>query len=144
MTKNSKNQKKQKRRKRTRSRIFGTEAKVRLSVFRSNKFIYAQLIDDEKGITLASVSDKELTASDLSGSGKSASSKSLKSKTKSIKSTVAEKLSKIERAKMVGELIAKKAIKRNIIKVVFDRGGYKYHGRVRTVAEGARKGGLKF
>lgn len=144
--------KKLKRKKRTRSKIFGTKVRARISVFRSNKFIYAQLIDDEKGETLISVSDKDvggkvnrkLATTDSSDSKGITQKKSGESGTKSVKSVVAGELSKIEKAKMVGELIAKKATKEKIVKVVFDRGEYKYHGRVRAVAEGARKGGLKF
>lgn len=105
-----------KRHKRIRGKVFGTKKVPRLCVFRSNKHIYAQLIDDEKGQTLLSASDLELK---------------IKSK-------------KIEKAKEVGKLIAKKAKEKNIQKVVFDRGGYKYHGRVKALAEGAREGGLRF
>ncbi|MEK7579871.1 MAG: 50S ribosomal protein L18 [Patescibacteria group bacterium] len=95
------------RHKRVRAVIKGTAARPRLSVFRSNKHIYAQLIDDTKGITLLSSSDKKSTA--------------LK----------------------IGEDLAKKAVEKGIKEVVFDRGGYKYHGRVKDIAEGARSGGLK-
>lgn len=105
------------RHKRIRSRIEGTAKIPRLYVFRSNKHIYGQLIDDEKGKTLLVASDKELKKS----SGK-----------------------KIDIANQTGQLLAKKAIEKKFEKVVFDRGGYKYHGRVKALAEGARKGGLKF
>lgn len=91
----------------------------RLSVFRSNTEIYAQLIDDVNGITLASASSRE----------------------KDIK---AQKVTKTEKSKMVGEAIAKKAIAVGLAGCVFDRGGFLYHGRVKAVAEGAREGGLKF
>ena len=91
----------------------------RLSVFRSNTEIYAQLIDDVNGVTLASASSRE----------------------KDIK---AQKVTKTEKSKMVGEAIAKKAIAVGIVGCVFDRGGFLYHGRVKAVAEGAREGGLKF
>lgn len=87
----------------------------RLSVFRSNKFTYAQIIDDEKGQTLASASDLQ-----------------------------AKEPGKLKRAKEVGEILAQKALKKGIKKVVFDRGSYKYHGRVQALAEGAREGGLEF
>ena len=91
----------------------------RLSVFRSNTEIYAQLIDDVNGVTLASASSRE----------------------KDIK---AQKATKTEKSKMVGESIAKKAIAAGLAACVFDRGGFLYHGRVKAVAEGAREGGLKF
>jgi large subunit ribosomal protein L18 len=113
-----KRERREKRKKRIRAKIFGTKERPRLSVFRSNKHIYCQLIDDEKGHTLTSASDREL--------------KSLKVK------------NRVEIAFEVGKLIAKKAKKLGIEKVVFDRAGYKYHGRVKALAEGAREGGLKF
>lgn len=100
---------------RIRGRVFGTAKRPRLSVFRSAKYIYAQLIDDEKGVTLASASGLEV-----------------------------KKGTKKERAAAVGEAIAVRAKKKKIKKVVFDRGGYAYHGRVKVVAEEARKGGLEF
>lgn len=106
------------RHKRIRAKIFGTADSPRLCVFRSSKHIYAQLINDEKRITSVSANDKELKKS--------------------------AKPNKIVIAKEVGKLIAEKAIKNKIEKVVFDRGGYKYHGRVKALAEGAREGGLKF
>lgn len=106
------------RHKRVRAKIFGTVDSPRLCVFRSPKHIYAQLINDEKGITLVSANDKELKKP--------------------------AKPNKIVIAQEVGKLIAGKAIKNKIEKVVFDRGGYKYHGRVKALAEGAREGGLKF
>lgn len=103
---------------RVRAKVSGTKARPRLSVFRSNREIYAQIIDDEMGKTLVSVSAKDRAA--------------LKTKTKT------------ERAEGLGEIIAGKALKAKIKKVVFDKSGYKYHGRVKAVAEGARKGGLEF
>ncbi len=107
-----------KRHKRVRSKISGTAECPRLNVFRSTNNIYAQLIDDVKGITLASASslDKEI---DVYGGNKDA-------------------------ARKVGELIAKRAADKGITDVVFDRGGYIFHGRVKELAEGAREGGLKF
>jgi len=105
-----------KRQKRVRSKIRASKDRPRLCVFRSNKFIYAQIIDDEKGKTLIGVSEKELT-------GKGAKS---------------------ENAKKLGEMLAKKAIAKKIKTVVFDRGSYSYHGRVKALAEGAREGGLVF
>lgn len=113
---NIKTEKRIRRKARIRHNIFGVEQKPRLSVFRSLGHIYAQLIDDENSKTLVAASDKEL-------------------KEKGTKSQIAEK---------VGELISKKALSKKIDKVIFDRNGYKYHGRVKALADGARKGGLKF
>ena len=96
----------------------------RLCVFRSSKHIYCQLIDDIKGRVIESASDFELKKPDKKGKGK-----------KETKASIAFK---------VGELIAKKALAKKITKIVFDRAGYKYHGRVKALTEGARKGGLKF
>lgn len=112
-----KHEKRIRRHKRIRAKIFGTAEKPRLSVFRSSKHLYAQLVDDNKGKIIASVSDLK--------SGKS-------------------KKTKTDKAKEVGKLIAKEAMEKKIEKAVFDRGGYKYHGRVKALAEGAREGGLKF
>lgn len=95
------------------------EKRLRLSVFRSNKYIYAQIIDDEKGETLVSVSD----LSNLDNLGD---------------------LSKVEKARLMGKLLAEKSFKKGIKKVYFDRGKFKYHGRVKALAEGAREGGLIF
>lgn len=108
----------EKRKIRVRAKVQGVSAKPRLSVFRSNKYIYAQIIDDQKKETLVGASEKELSQK--------------------------EKVKKIDKAKELGMLIAKKAASKKITVVVFDRGGYKYHGRVKAVAEGAREGGLKF
>ena len=104
---------------RVREKISGTASVPRLNVFRSNSNIFAQIIDDEKGITLVSASsiDKELKL---------------------------ENGSNIEAAKKVGELVAKRALALSIKAVVFDRGGYLYHGRVKALAEGAREAGLEF
>lgn len=102
-----------------RKKINGTASKPRLSVFRSNTEIYAQLIDDINGQTLASSSSKE-------------------------KNIAAQKGTKSEKSKMVGSAIAAKATELGLTEVVFDRGGYLYHGRVKAVADGAREGGLKF
>lgn len=101
---------------RTRIAMHGTELKPRLSVSRSSKHIYVQLINDDKGVTIASASDME------------------------VKSDV----SPVEIAKEVGMMIAKKAIAAGVETVVFDRGSFRYHGRVASLAEGARAGGLKF
>jgi large subunit ribosomal protein L18 len=102
---------------RTRSKIRGTEARPRLSVYKSNRFMYAQLIDDVARKTILGVSEKHLKET-LKG--------------------------KIAKAKAVGILLAKKAIAKKIKKVVFDRGSYSYHGRVSGIAAGAREGGLEF
>jgi len=104
---------------RIRRKISGVAAKPRLSVFRSNSDIYAQLIDDNNGVTLASASSRQ-------------------------KDIQAQKAPKTEKGKMVGAAIATKAKELGITTVVFDRGGYIYHGRVKAVAEGAREGGLDF
>jgi large subunit ribosomal protein L18 len=106
-----------KRHARVRGKVSGTAERPRLDVFRSNKNIYAQIIDDVKGVTLVSASSVE---KDFVGGGNK------------------------EDAFKVGEMIAKRAADKGIIDVVFDRGGYIYHGRVKELAEGARKGGLKF
>lgn len=113
----TKNKRFAKRVKRVRGRIFGMPEKPRLAIFRSNKFIYGQIIDDTKGKTLAAVAARELAK-------------------KGIKAVVLAALS--------GEEIAKKAKAKKIKRIVFDRRGYKYHGQVKAFAEGARKGGLEF
>lgn len=123
-----KREKRYRRHKRVRAKIYGTAVRPRLCVFRSNKHIYAQLIDDEKGRTL-------VAASDLG----------LKQKAKSEKRKGEKYPSeKIAMAFEVGKLIAEKSRKLKIEKVVFDRGGYKYHGRIKALAEGARDAGLNF
>lgn len=115
----SKNEKRKKRHLRLRNKVQGTPERPRLNVFRSSKHIYAQIIDDLAGKTLASAStqDKEIKV-------ESAGNK--------------------EAAKEVGKLVAKRAMEKGVEEVVFDRGGYIYHGRVKELAEGAREGGLKF
>ena len=114
----TKREKRHRRHKRVRAKIFGTAHRPRFCVFRSVKSIYAQMIDDEKGKTVVAASSREL---------------------KKIKNA-----KKVDIAKEVGKLIAEKALKKKIKEVVFDRGGYMYHGRVKAVAEGAREGGLLF
>ncbi|MBS1731398.1 MAG: 50S ribosomal protein L18 [Bacteroidetes bacterium] len=109
----------QKIRYRIRRKVKGTASMPRLSVFRSNTEIYAQLIDDDQGVTIASSSSTE----------------------KDIK---AQKGPKVEISKIVGNTIARKAIELGVKKVTFDRSGYLYHGRVKAVADGAREGGLEF
>lgn len=106
------------RRRRIRSKIFGTSKRPRLSIFRSNKHVCAQLIDDAAGVTIVSASDY------------------MAKPQKGIK--------KAERAVSVGEEIAKAALERGIREVVFDRGGFAYHGRLKALADAARKAGLKF
>ncbi|MFN3950997.1 MAG: 50S ribosomal protein L18 [Thermaurantimonas sp.] len=108
-------------RKRIRKVLFGTAEKPRLSVFRSNKEIYAQLINDENGTTIVSASTLQ----------------------KDIKEKIAG-LNKIDAAREVGKAIAARALEKGIQTCAFDRGGNLYHGRVKSLAEGAREGGLKF
>jgi large subunit ribosomal protein L18 len=102
-----------------RHKISGTGEKPRLSVFRSNTEIYAQLIDDASGKTLVSASSQD-------------------------KDVKAQKVTKLEKSKMVGTAIARKATDLGLTSIVFDRSGYLYHGRVKALAEGAREGGLQF
>ena len=116
---NNKSTARQKIRYRIRKKINGTSATPRLAIFRSNMEIYAQLIDDNSGLTIAAASSKQ-------------------------KDITAQKVAKTQKSKMVGEAIAQKAAALGVTKVVFDRGGYIYHGRVKAVAEGAREGGLVF
>ena len=130
--------KRHRRHKRVRAKIFGTAKVPRFCVFRSAKHIYGQLIDDEKGKTLAEASDLEL--GNQATKRKEAKSKKIKEKENEEK----VRTRKAVAAFAVGKLIAEKALKKKIEKAVFDRGGYKYHGRVKSFAEGAREGGLKF
>jgi large subunit ribosomal protein L18 len=117
MTVTTKGQQRLRRRRRVRARVSGTAERPRLSVFRSNKGIFAQLVDDTQGHTLAAVNwiEPEL-----------------------------RKLAATEQAKKAGELLAERAKAAGIETCVFDRGGYQYHGRVKALAEGAREGGLAF
>jgi len=136
-----KKQKRYRRHKRARAKVFGTAKKPRLCVFKSARHIYAQLVNDEKKHIISSANDLEL---------KKPKTKSQKPKVKIKSEKLKEKKEEVIRtgktaiAFEVGKLIAKKALGKKIEKVVFDRGGYKYHGRVRALAEGARKEGLKF
>ena len=123
-----KRQKKERRHRRIRAKISGTAERPRLCVFCSNKHTYAQLIDDQEGKTLISAKDTELKIK--AGKKTAKQEKQLQGKTAT--------------AFGVGKLIAEKAIKNKINKVVFDRGGYMYHGRVKALAQGAREGGLIF
>jgi len=109
----------QKLRWRIRARVIGTASKPRLSVFRSNRDIYVQLIDDSKGFTLVAVNSR-------------------------MADIVAQPGNKVSKSALVGKVIAQKALALGIEHCVFDRGGYLYHGRVKSVADGAREGGLKF
>jgi large subunit ribosomal protein L18 len=104
--------------KRIRKNISGTNSRPRLTVFRSNKQIYAQVIDDIKGVTLVSAA--------------------------SLKDDSTQKVSKLEQAKLIGKQIAEKASEAGIVEVVFDRNGYLFHGRVKALADSARESGLKF
>lgn len=119
ITKKDKNAVRKKRHMRIRKKMFGTAERPRLNVFRSNKHIYAQLIDDVNKVTLASAStvDNELNL---------------------------ESTGNAEAAAQVGELLAKRAVENGHTKVVFDRGGYLYHGRVKALADAAREAGLEF
>jgi large subunit ribosomal protein L18 len=137
-----KQQKRTRRHKRVRAKIKGTSEVPRLCVFRSSRHIYTQLIDDEKGKTILSASDFGLKKENKTQ--KLNLKETSKSKTKKKDEKEREKTAKVNTAFLVGKLIAEKAKGKKIIKVVFDRGGYKYHGRVKAVAEGAREGGLKF
>ena len=112
-------QRRQKIRHGIRRKIAGTAQKPRLSIFRSNSDIYAQLIDDDNGFTLAAASTRD-------------------------KDIAAQSGTKSEKSKLVGQTIARKATELGLKAVVFDRGGYLYHGRVKSVADGAREGGLQF
>lgn len=112
----SKTEKRQKIKRRVRRNIFGTAERPRLSVYRSNKEIYAQLVDDNSGVTLASASSREAKATGT----------------------------KTEQSASVGKLIAEKAKGKGVETVVFDRNGFVYHGRIKALADGAREGGLKF
>lgn len=114
----SKQDRRNKIRKRVRKAITGTASRPRLSVFRSNKEIYAQIIDDVEGKTIAAASSRD---KDISAEG-----------------------DKIKQAELVGKNLAEKAKKAGVETISFDRGGYLYHGRVKSLADGAREGGLKF
>jgi large subunit ribosomal protein L18 len=118
ITKQDKNQVRKKRHARVRTKITGTTERPRLNVFRSNKHLYAQLIDDSQGVTIVSASTMDKDFDGTAGN--------------------------VEAAKSIGETIAKRAVEKNIKSVVFDRGGYLYHGRVKALAEAARENGLEF
>ncbi|NJL12804.1 MAG: 50S ribosomal protein L18 [Microscillaceae bacterium] len=113
-----KNERRQKIKKSIRRKVRGTQERPRLSVFRSNRGIYAQIIDDIQGITLASASLMHLEGENIALN--------------------------LDSAKEVGKLLAKNALEKGLKQVVFDRNGYLYHGRIKALAEGAREGGLEF
>ena len=119
ITKADKNAVRKKRHARVRTKLSGTEARPRLNVFRSNKHIYAQLIDDVNGVTIASAStlDKDVNL---------------------------DSSSNVDAAVKVGELVAKRAVEKGVSTVIFDRGGYLYHGRIKALADAARENGLEF
>lgn len=121
INKPSKNEQRERRHLRVRKKVYGTAERPRLNVYRSEMHIYAQVINDDLGVTIAAASsiDKELKESLKLGSNK-------------------------EAAKVVGELVAKRAIDKGIKQVVFDRGGYIYHGRIKELADAAREAGLEF
>lgn len=115
----TKNQNRLKIKRRIRKVVSGTESRPRLSVFRSNKEIYAQIVDDVNGKTIIAASSRDKDISSAKGT-------------------------KTEIAALVGKSVAEKALKAGIDTISFDRGGYQYHGRVKSLADGAREGGLKF
>ncbi|PDO11324.1 MAG: 50S ribosomal protein L18 [Candidatus Reconcilbacillus cellulovorans] len=115
------NEARKRRHRRIRKKVFGTPERPRLNVFRSLKHMYAQIIDDTRGVTLAAASTLDKALRDRIENG-----------------------GNVESARLVGELVAKRALEKGITKVVFDRGGYKYHGRVKALAEAAREAGLDF
>lgn len=121
LKKADKNAKRLQRHKRVRRKVFGTPQRPRLCVFRSSNNIYAQIIDDTNRVTLVAASSLD----------------------EAVKGAVNHTGNK-EAAKLVGEMVAKKALEKGITEVVFDRGGYIYHGRIKELAEGAREAGLKF
>ncbi len=113
-------ERRERRRRRVRAKVYGVASRPRLNVFRSAKHIYAQLIDDDAGHTLAAASSLEAEIRNQVG------------------------LKKVEDAVAVGKLLAQRAQQKQIKQVVYDRAGYRYHGRVKSVADGAREGGLEF
>ncbi|WP_419875507.1 50S ribosomal protein L18 [Candidatus Pristimantibacillus sp. PTI5] len=121
ITKGDKNKARLKRHLRVRKKINGTAARPRLSVFRSSKHMYAQLIDDVSGVTIVSASTQDKELAEVVGNG-----------------------GNIDAASKVGELIAKRAQAKGVTQVVFDRGGYLYHGRIQALATAAREAGLEF
>jgi large subunit ribosomal protein L18 len=121
ITKDDRNRARQRRHLRVRKKLSGTSVRPRLNVYRSNKNIYAQVIDDVAGVTLVSASTLDQELREGIGNGGS-----------------------VEAARKVGELVAKRAVEKGLSSVVFDRGGYLYHGRVQALADAAREAGLQF
>jgi large subunit ribosomal protein L18 len=119
ITKLDKNATRKKRHARVRAKLSGTSARPRLNVFRSNKHLYAQIIDDINGVTLASASTLD-------------------------KDFALDSTNNVEAAQKIGELVAKRAVEKGITSIVFDRGGYLYHGRIQALADAARENGLQF
>lgn len=126
------------RKRRARARISVSVSRPRLSVYRSNRQIYAQIIDDTKRRTLVAACERDLTNLDSKKVTPRMQKKTESAENKNLTSL------KTNRAYLVGELLAKRALAKKVKKIVFDKGGYKYHGRVAALAEGARKGGLEF
>ncbi|MBD2844708.1 50S ribosomal protein L18 [Paenibacillus sp. IB182496] len=120
ITKGDKNKARLKRHLRVRKKINGTTERPRLSVFRSAKHIYCQLIDDVQGVTVAAASTQDKSLADIGNGGN------------------------VEAARKVGALIAERAKEKGVSSIVFDRGGYLYHGRIQALADAAREGGLEF
>lgn len=120
MTISSRNQLRKHRHKRVRGKISGTAKKPRLNVFYSLRYVYAQVIDDENNQVLAQANSKELPVKDVKGKGA------------------------VDQASEIGKMIAERSVKKGITEVVFDRGGYAYHGKVKSLADAARAAGLKF
>ena len=118
----SRNERRKVRHYRVRKHVSGTPERPRLSIYRSNKFVYAQVIDDQNGRTLAAASSIQ----------------------KDLKTQLGGKCSNMDAAKLVGKTVAQRAKDKGVTKVCFDRGGYQYHGRVKAIADAAREGGLEF
>lgn len=112
----------QKRHRRVRAKVSGTPQRPRLNVFRSSAHIYAQVIDDERGHTLVAASSAE----------------------PAVRERITEDMTKVMKARLVGQVVAERAKEAGLLQVVFDRGGFLYHGRVQALADGAREGGLDF
>jgi len=129
---------------RVRERVVGTPQRPRLCVFRSLKHIYAQIIDDQRGHTLVAASDMEADLRSRANGEKPARSKSKKAASQPEAAPADQGKAKKDVAGLVGGLLAQRALEKGIKMVVFDRGGYRFHGRVKALAEAARKAGLQF
>ena len=138
--------KRHKRHRRVRAKVKGTAKILRLCVFRSAGHIYAQLIDDNQGKVVANASDFRVVPPKKGSRSPSSSPKKSGAQTEVKKEVRPEpaRSGKIAIAYEVGKIIAQKAVEKKVKKVIFDRGGYKYHGRIKALAEGAREGGLEF